>query len=122
MTKIKALICAAAGLLLLGACTTSDGYYGRPHSSVTLYYDGYYGPYGGGYWARDGYFYYLNRHHRYVRDTHRHFRRHDFDGSHRVHGQDRSHPHPLNYKAREKQDHDGHHDRDRHRDRDHDRR
>jgi len=50
------------------------------------YYDGHYGPFVGGYWANDGFFYYYDRHRRYHRDGDRHFRRHAFDGGKAFHG------------------------------------
>lgn len=51
------------------------------------YYDGYYGPFIGGYWADDGFFYYYSdRSRRYHRDELRHYRRHSFEGGKAFHG------------------------------------
>lgn len=51
--------------------------YGNTHAG---YYDGSYGQHLGGYWGRDGAFYYLGRDGRYHRDDRGHYRRDAFQG------------------------------------------
>ena len=84
MKKTAAVIFTAVALLTLSACVRGHGFFGRPYGHVTMYYTG-------GYWGPDGYFYYLDRNQKYVRDMNRHFRREHFDGSRSVRVEDRSH-------------------------------
>lgn len=70
---------AATGAIALSGCVT-DGTYGppRPYAGVAYggYYDGFYGPFSGGYWGARGLFYYWNpQTNRYHRDDGHHFRR-----------------------------------------------
>jgi hypothetical protein len=50
------------------------------------FYDGAYGPFYDGYWARDGYFYYSDRNHGFHRDFGGHFRHEGLSGYHPFHG------------------------------------
>lgn len=70
MKKPSFQICAMAAVMLLGGCAYDAGYgadgYGRSRrdpsvSAGTGHYDGYYGPYSGGYWAGNSSFYYADR-------------------------------------------------------------
>lgn len=95
MKAFSAILCSGAAIALLSGCA---GGYGRDHYRGDYYngaysggyYDGYYGPYSGGYWANDGYFYYVDRDHRYRRDDGRHFRHDRFQGSRSIRADDRS--------------------------------
>ena len=84
MKKTAVVIFTALALLTLSACVRGHGFFGRPYGHVTIYYDGYYGPYSGGYWGPDGYFYYLDRNHKYVRSLCWSGRRHLFILQHRA--------------------------------------
>ncbi|RYG34550.1 MAG: hypothetical protein EON93_07900, partial [Burkholderiales bacterium] len=100
MKKFLTLAAVPAALIGLGACSTYDTGYGyasygysdygynsgysdygySPGYSSGIWYDAYYddfyGPVYGGYWASDGYFWYQNRvGGSYIRDHSRHFRR-----------------------------------------------
>ncbi len=55
------------------------------------YYNGYYGPHMGGYWGRDGYYYYLGRDRNYHRDDQRHYRNNAFQGATAFRGGDLHH-------------------------------
>lgn len=105
MKKFLTLAALPAALIGLGACSTYDGGYGyssygysdygyntgysdygySPGYSSGIWYDAYYddfyGPVYGGYWASDGYFWYQSRiGGSYVRDHARHFRRDHHNG------------------------------------------
>lgn len=75
-------------VLMLSGCA-GDGFFGGYGSYYDGYYDGYYGPYGGGYWANDGFFYYIDRQRNYHRDDGRHFRHERFTGGTRFRGDNR---------------------------------
>ena len=116
MKKTLTFLSAVAAVTMLAGCA-SDGYYGTRASYSVGYYDGYYGPYPGGYWRGD-YFYYLGPDRHYHRDVHHHFRHRDFSGGHRFRAEIRHNDrddHDDHHKRRHDRDHD--HDRDHHRDR-----
>jgi len=85
MSKLGPVICAGAVALLLGACADEHGYYhggfgyayGAP---MDVWYDGFYGPYPGGYWDGDA-FVYLDRSGAFGRDRGGHFRHERFHGA-----------------------------------------
>ncbi len=110
--KKRIILAAGLPLALLGlsACSTYDsygygyggggyasgsygyggsGYYNEPYyggggglSYYDGWYDNYYGPVSGGYWAPDGYFWYQSRlNGPFVRDHYRHFRRDYWGGA-----------------------------------------
>ena len=102
MRKTLTFVSAVAAAAMLAGCAT-NGYHTRASYSVG-YYDGYYGPYPGGYW-RGGYFYYLGPDRHYHVDRGQHFRRQHFPGGHRFRAENRD----------DRRDHrDRDHDRDRH--------
>jgi hypothetical protein len=79
---------AAAASLLLAGCA-DEGYYGTGpgygydyYGPSDVWYDGYYGPYVGGYWDSD-IFVFTDRGGRRVRDSGGHFRRERFEGAQR---------------------------------------
>lgn len=86
MIRIGLAICAAAGVLALGACA-DDEYYHQGGGGYAyndrpdVWYDGYYGDYVGGYWGPDTAFYYQDRDGRFLRDDGLHFRRDRFEGA-----------------------------------------
>lgn len=104
MKKILTLAAVPAALIGLSACSTYDGGYGYASYGYSgygnsgysdygyspgysggiwydAYYDDFYGPVHGGYWAPDGYFWYQTRiGGSYVRDHARHFRRDHHNG------------------------------------------
>ncbi|MDO8838263.1 MAG: hypothetical protein Q7V31_04990 [Parvibaculum sp.] len=60
----------------------TDNRYGQNYANTEGgYYNGYYGPHLGGYWGRDGYYYYLGRDRNYHRDDQRHYRHNAFQGA-----------------------------------------
>jgi hypothetical protein len=69
-----------------GPGTYDYGPYPAEAISFDGFYDGYYGPFFGGYWARDGYFYYADRDRHFHRDFHGHFRHDNVPGYHPFHG------------------------------------
>ena len=81
MNKL-ALAAAAITLTLLSACAgdASTGFFGISLGSDRVWYDGFYGPYPGGYWRRDM-FNYPDGHGIYRQDDGGHFRRQRFDQS-----------------------------------------
>jgi hypothetical protein len=89
MKKTSALLCTAAAAMMLAGCATPNGYHTRA-SLMIGYYDGFYGPYPGGYWS-GGYFYYLGHDRKYHRDDGRHFRHDNFSGARRFSAPDRDH-------------------------------
>ena len=99
--KPSLLIAAALGTLALSACASDDEYYygyGPPMGYADLdysgWYDGYYGPFVGGYWAPGGVFYYYDRHSgRYHRDHGHHFSRERAPGYNPIHGHAPPAPH-----------------------------
>ncbi len=60
-----------------GASYYGPGYYGPGD----VYYDGFYGPYPGGYWGDGGIFFYSDGHGRHHRDDGHHFRHQPFPHS-----------------------------------------
>jgi len=82
MLKMMLFASGAAAVMLLSACETYDDGYGysghRYYSDVSspydVWYDGYYGPYLGGYWGTDGVFFYSDRTGNWLRDDAGHFR------------------------------------------------
>ncbi len=115
MHIISKLAAGAAALVALSGCYyygdryPNDRYGGDRYGPGYYdgYYDDYYGPYYGGYWGPEGYYYYYDADHRSHRDSDRHFRHEQFQGSHEVHGDRGGHDY----------DHDYHgHDRDGDRD------
>jgi len=84
--KLLAVAIAAGTVALSGCYYYGDRYgydhrYGDRYGYNDAYYDGYYGPYNGGYWASDGSFYYYDSDHRYRRDDSGHFRHDQYEGS-----------------------------------------
>ncbi len=88
MRKIL-LLAALGGAMALSACATSGGYvaagggydYARPADDV--WYDGYYGPYAGGYWGDGDAFFFRGQDGHYYKDGANHFQRHTFtNGAH----------------------------------------
>jgi hypothetical protein len=78
--KARALLALSAIILLTAGCADYDDRYaeGAPGPEYDVYYDGYFGPYPGGYWGDDGYFYYSDDHGGYLRDDAHHFRHERF--------------------------------------------
>lgn len=79
---------ALTGAFALGACAEDYGPAG-PYADVdfTGYYDDYYGPFYGGYWAAGGVFYYADRDGRHFhRDNDHHFRNDAGAGFHPIQG------------------------------------
>lgn len=92
---MKLRLAALAGGLALGmalsACAYDDGYYGPSAAYANVdyvaWYDGFYGPFYGGYWGPRGRFYYWDQaHHRYHRDVGHHFAHGNMPGFNAVHG------------------------------------
>ena len=90
---MKPLLIAALGAaaLTLGACVEDFGGAHPPgpyaDTSATVFYDGYYGPFAGGYWGMGDYFYYWDdKRSRYRRDHEHHFRRDEAPGYQRYEG------------------------------------
>jgi len=88
MSKIL-LLAALGGAMALSACATNGGYvgagggydYASPADDV--WYDGYYGPYGGGYWGDGGLFFFRGQDGHYYSDKANHFQHHTFtNGQH----------------------------------------
>jgi hypothetical protein len=105
MQRLTGMICGAAAIALMAGCTDTYGH--RDSFGVAVgydgYYDDYYGPFTGGYWDNDGFFYYYDSGGHRHRDSDHHFRHDSAQGYHAVHGGQRDR------------------DRDHARDRDHDR-
>ncbi len=86
MRKLR-LVVTAAALIALAGCA-DDGYESRGFlgidfgSSSSVWYDGYYGPYPGGYWS-GGIFLYPDGRGSYRRDEGSHFRRRHFENAQR---------------------------------------
>jgi hypothetical protein len=78
MNKIATLVSIAA-LATATACAGPYHHRNGATADFDVYYDGYYGNYGGGYWGSDGYFYYSDGSGHYRRDDERHFHRERFD-------------------------------------------
>ncbi len=98
LKHVKTGLLAALSLLAvtaLAGCAADEGYgagfYGPPYGGG-VYYDGYYGPYPGGYWGDDGFFYYDDGDGRFDRDEGHHFRHQAFEHSERFHA-DSGHDH-----------------------------
>jgi hypothetical protein len=91
MKKSLLAAAAAAGVLCsLTACASDYDYaYGPPavYADVDFmgYYDDFYGPFHGGYWGPQGYFYYSDGA-RFHRDAGRHFRSMNAPGFHPIQG------------------------------------
>ncbi len=95
MKAFSTILCSGAAILLLSGCVADRGYghNGTPYDNGAYlggYYDGYYGAYSGGYWSQDGYFYYMDKSHKYHRDDGRHFRRDRFQGGNPIKADDRA--------------------------------
>ena len=82
-------IAAFAAASLLAGCAAEFGYGGPVAVGYDAYYDGYYGPFVDGYWAGNGFFYYLDGGGRRHRDTHNHFRHDPSTGYRPVQGHER---------------------------------
>lgn len=85
--KLVPVFAAAALAAGLSGCVGAGVAVGPHHATVGVaYYDDAYGPYYGGYWGEDGYFYYYadSARVRVVRDNDRHFRREAADRFHRI--------------------------------------
>jgi hypothetical protein len=105
-TMNKYVLIAASILVLTVAAGCGDDYdngeyadngYAVVAPDYDVYYDGFYGPYPGGYWGDDGYFYYSDDHGGYLRDDGHHFRHERFEGARRFvsqHHGDRNAPPP----------------------------
>lgn len=81
MTRIG-IFTAVIALTLLSGCAgdmyRSGGFLGITFGRDAVWYDGYYGPYSGGYWARD-HFFYPDGYGTYLQDSDGHFRRQRFE-------------------------------------------
>ncbi len=114
MKAFSGVLWGAGAIALLSGCVVDGGYsYQRDPvrsdytaASSAGYYDGYYGTYIGGYWASDGYFYYLDRTHNYRRDDGGHFRRERFQGAKEIRAEDRSHNRDRDRRSRNGSDDD----------------
>ena len=83
---MKPVLIAACAALALSGCAT--GYGGYDAGGFNAYYDDAYGPFSGGYWGRDNFFWYSPGSGRpFIRDDGRHFQRAPRAGLHGVHGQ-----------------------------------
>ena len=74
---------AATAIILLTGCASgggAGGAYVAGNGGYDVWYDGFYGPYPGGYWDGDGFLYYSDRDRGYHRDDGNHFRHDQFDG------------------------------------------
>lgn len=82
---MKRILLAFGVALALGGCAEGYGGYSY-YGGGPAYYDDFYGPYAGGYWGHDGFYYYRNGSGRgpYVRDDAHHFRRDQVQGFHGV--------------------------------------
>jgi len=85
------LVLAAAAALTLAAATGCEARYHGPPGYADVYYDGYYGPFAGGYWGDDGFFYYSNGHGGFDRDEGRHFHHRAFEHGQHFHADARPH-------------------------------
>jgi len=81
MNKLAIAICGATAAIALCGC--AGGYYdhGARYASAAgpydVWYDGFYGPYGAGYWDGEAFFF-RDRAGRFTRDDGNHFRREQF--------------------------------------------
>lgn len=84
--QIKPLAIALAAAGLLSAC--AGAYAGGSFADFgpDAWYDGFYGPYAGGYWGSEGRFYYGDGHHGFRPDMAGHFQHHGGGGFAHVHG------------------------------------
>ena len=83
---MKRILLAFGAALALGGCAEGYGGYGY-YGGGPAYYDDFYGPYAGGYWGHDSFYYYRSRPGGpYVRDETHHFRRDQAQGFHGVQG------------------------------------
>jgi hypothetical protein len=73
---IRNLIVAAAALLLTGCeyFSGADIPAGGSFYATDVLYDGFYGPFHGGYWGADGHYWYLDSANAWQRDDDGHFR------------------------------------------------
>jgi hypothetical protein len=82
MRKLAIAICGATAAVALCGCAEGDYFgpgprYASAAGPMDVWYDGFYGPFGGGYWDGDSFFY----HHpdgRFLRDEGQHFRHEGF--------------------------------------------
>ena len=93
MKAILLIGATAAGLLLAGCA--DEGYYGPGYGygydyygPADVWYDGYYGPYNGGYWDGDD-FYFQDRDGGFRHDDGGHFSHSQFSGAQRFHSSPR---------------------------------
>jgi hypothetical protein len=89
-TRTFALIVSVLAAADLAGCAEyyDQGPYG-PYAGVEYdaFYDGYYGPFNGGYWGPGGYFFYADRDgRRFHRDQAGHFRHQGGQGFNPIHG------------------------------------
>jgi hypothetical protein len=87
MKRLALLLGAGAAAILLSACAEDyphgyGGGYGYDQGGpMDVWYDGYYGPYDGGYWDGEA-FYYHDRTRGFMRDDGGHFHHQRFEGGH----------------------------------------
>lgn len=80
------ILLALGAVVALSGCAEGYGGYSY-YGGGPAYYDDFYGPYAGGYWGHDNFYYYRNGHGGpYVRDDARHFRHDQAQGFHGVQG------------------------------------
>jgi hypothetical protein len=74
----------------LGACAGDVGYYGPEPAYADVdydgFYDGFYGPFNGGYWGPNGFYHWNPGHQHYHFDNGAHFRRQAAPGFSAIHG------------------------------------
>lgn len=86
MKRTTLVVGAIGALAMLSACGGGYGYHGAAYAGgPDVWYDGYYGDYGDGYWGPDAAFYYRGHDGNYQRDAGNHFRRSQFNGAHGFH-------------------------------------
>lgn len=76
MTRARIFAIAMGAGLLLAGCASGGGYYGGAYYGqpyYDAYYDGFYGPFNGGYWGPDGLSFYYYDGRGYRRDRGHHF-------------------------------------------------